>query len=139
MRHGKGYRKLGRESSNRRALLRGLVGQAIAHDGIKTSLMKAKEVRPILEKLVTLAKVDSVAARRRAASYIYEKDVVRKLFTEVAPRHFARPGGYTRILRLGRRFGDGSLMARIEFVSEDAGVNSTKGKSDILSAEAVSQ
>jgi large subunit ribosomal protein L17 len=98
------------------SLLRNLAASLIEHERIRTTEAKAKELRPFVEKLVTLGKRDSLHARRRALSILPQKDVVRKLFSEVSPRFSERPGGYTRILKLGHRQGDGASMAFIEFV-----------------------
>ena len=116
MRHRVAHRKLGRTSEHRTSLLRNLAASLIAHDRIRTTQAKAKELRPFVEKLVTLGKRDSLHARRRALSILPRKDIVRRLFTEVSPRFAERPGGYTRILKLGPRRGDGAEMAFIEFV-----------------------
>ena len=98
------------------ALLRNLAASLISHERIRTTEVKAKELRPFVEKLVTLGKRDSLHARRRALAILPQKATVKKLFGEISPRFSARPGGYTRILKLGPRQGDGALMAFIEFV-----------------------
>lgn len=98
------------------SLLRNLAASLIEHERIRTTEAKAKELRPFVEKLVTLGKRDSLHARRRALAILPQSDVVRKLFSEVSPRFSQRPGGYTRILKLGHRQGDGASMALIEFV-----------------------
>jgi len=116
MRHRVAHRKLGRTTPHRMSLLRNLAASLIQHERIRTTEAKAKELRPFVEKLVTLGKRDSLHARRRALSILPQKDVVRKLFSEVSPRFSERPGGYTRILKLGHRLGDGASMAFIEFV-----------------------
>jgi large subunit ribosomal protein L17 len=116
MRHGNGYKRLGRASAPRRALLRSLTTSLVKHERINTTLAKAKELRPIVEKMVTLGKRGDLHARRQAASYIYDKGVTHKLFADIAARFKDRPGGYLRILRRGVRFGDGAKMATIEFV-----------------------
>lgn len=116
MRHRKAHRKLGRRPSHRRALLRNLAATLIRHGHLRTTLAKAKEVRPFVERLVTLARRSDLAARRRALQVLPQKEVVRHLFSEVGPKFQTRPGGYTRILKLGPRAGDGAPMARIEFV-----------------------
>ncbi|MDE2659076.1 MAG: 50S ribosomal protein L17 [Acidobacteriota bacterium] len=116
MRHQLAHRKLGRRPSHRRALLRNLAATLIEHGHLRTTLAKAKEVRPFVERLVTLGRRSDLAARRRALQILPRKAVVRHLFSEVAPRFQERPGGYTRILKLGPRQGDGAPMARIEFV-----------------------
>ena len=116
MRHQIAHRKLGRRPSHRRALLRNLAATLIEHGHLRTTLAKAKEVRPFVERLVTLGRRSDLAARRRALQVLPRKLIVRHLFSEVAPRFQDRPGGYTRILKLGPRQGDGAPMARIEFV-----------------------
>ncbi len=117
MRHRVAHRKLGRTSEHRKALLRNLTVSLILSDGrIRTTLAKAKELRPFAEKLVTLGKKDTLHARRQALAIIPQKEAVAKLFNEISPRFAERPGGYTRILKLGTRRGDGAPMAFIEFV-----------------------
>lgn len=116
MRHRVAHRKLGRKTEHRISLLRNLAVSLIMHERIRTTLAKAKELRPFAEKLVTLGKKDSLHARRRALSIIPRKRAVAKLFNELSPRFAERPGGYTRILKLGPRRGDGAAMAFIEFV-----------------------
>ncbi len=114
--HRMGYRKLNRDSDQRKALLRGLNTELIMRGRIVTTLEKAKELRSTVEKLVTLAREDSVANRRLAAARLYGEDVVRKLFVTVGPANKTRPGGYTRIMHLGYRAGDHARRAVIEFV-----------------------
>lgn len=116
MRHRVAHRKLGRTSEHRLSLLRNLAASLIQHERVRTTEAKAKELRPFVEKLVTLGKRDSLHARRQALSILPHKDVVRRLFGEISPRFSERPGGYTRILKLGPRRGDGAPMAFIEFV-----------------------
>ena len=116
MRHRVAHRKLSRTSEHRMSLLRNLAASLIKHERVRTTEAKAKELRPFVEKLVTLGKRDSLHARRRALSILPHKDVVRRLFGEISPRFSERPGGYTRILKLGPRSGDGAPMAFIEFV-----------------------
>ena len=116
MRHRVAHRKLGRTPSHRKALLRNLAAALIEHGHLRTTLAKAREVRPFAERLVTLGRRNDLAARRRAMQILPRKEIVRHLFHEVAPRFLNRPGGYTRILKLGPRKGDGAPMARIEFV-----------------------
>jgi len=118
MRHRSGHRKLGRETAHRLALLRNLSATLIHHGHLSTTLAKAKEVRPFVERLVTLGRRSDLAARRRALRILPRRQVVAHLFSEVAPRFENRPGGYTRILKLGPRKGDGAPMARIEFVEQ---------------------
>jgi large subunit ribosomal protein L17 len=116
MRHRVAHRKLGRTTEHRRSLLRNLAASLIANGRIRTTEAKAKELRPFVEKLVTLGKRDSLHARRRALSILPRREAVQKLFGEVSPRFSQRPGGYTRILKLAHRQGDGAAMAFIEFV-----------------------
>jgi large subunit ribosomal protein L17 len=126
MRHQMAHRKLGRTSAHRNALFRNQLSSMIDKERIVTTLPKAKELRPILEKMVTMAKQDSVHTRRQAARVISDGELVTKLFEKVSPRFAERPGGYTRIIKLGPRRGDGAEMAILEFVdyklpSEPAG------------------
>ena len=116
MRHRLAHRKLNRNPDTRKALLRGLATQLIQHGRILTTLEKAKELRGVVEPLVSLARTDSVANRRLAAARLYGKEVVKVLFTKVAPANQARPGGFTRIMKLGFRPGDHARRAIIEFV-----------------------
>jgi large subunit ribosomal protein L17 len=116
MRHKKAGRKFDRAGDERKALLRGLVSDLLRHERLKTTEAKAKEIRPIAEKMITLGKDGTVHARRMAFSYVNDKDVVKKLFDDIAPRFASRPGGYTRIIKLGPRLGDGAAMAQVELV-----------------------
>lgn len=116
MRHRVSGRKFDRAGDERKALLRGLVGDLMRHERLKTTEAKAKEVRPLAEKMITLGKDGTVHARRQAFSYMNDKDVVKKLFEDIAPRFSERAGGYTRIIKLGPRHGDGALMAQLELV-----------------------
>ena len=122
-----GFNRLGRNSSHRKALHRNMVTSLIKHERIETTQAKAKEIRRTAEKLVTRAKLDSVHNRRIAAKTIFEKDVLNKLFTVVGPRFTQRPGGYTRILKLGQRKGDAAEMVILEFIPDEASATS-KGK-----------
>ena len=116
MRHGHGLRKLNRTTSHRLAMLRNMMNSLIAHEVIKTTLPKAKELRRVVEPMITLAKESSVANRRLAFNRLRDRDSVTKLFGELGPRFAARPGGYTRILKMGFRVGDNAPMALVEFV-----------------------
>ena len=116
MRHRKDHRKLSRTSSHRRALLRNLVTSLIEHERIETTLAKAKEARRVGERMITFAKRGDLHARRHVARYVHGEDNVRKLFETVAPWYETRQGGYTRILKLGRRLGDAGEMALLELV-----------------------
>jgi large subunit ribosomal protein L17 len=125
MRHGHGLRKLNRTSSHRLAMLRNMMNSLIEHEAIKTTLPKAKELRRVIEPLITLAKVATVANRRLAFSRLNDRDSVTKLFNILGPRFTNRPGGYTRILKMGFRVGDNAPMAYMELVerSESATEN----------------
>jgi large subunit ribosomal protein L17 len=112
MRHGNGLRKLNRTSSHRLAMLRNMMNSLLTHEVIKTTLPKAKELRRVVEPMITLAKEPTLANRRLA----FDRDVVVKLFDELGPRFKARPGGYTRILKMGFRVGDNAPMALVELV-----------------------
>jgi large subunit ribosomal protein L17 len=116
MRHKNGYRKLGRDSAHRRALLRNLATALVQNERISTTLPKAKELRSVVEQIITLGKKGELHHRRQAASYLFEKSAVSKVFGELAERFKERSGGYTRILRRGVRFGDGAKLATLEFV-----------------------
>ncbi|MEY3902931.1 MAG: hypothetical protein RL189_2237 [Pseudomonadota bacterium] len=118
MRHRFGYRKLNRNSTERKALLRGLATQLLTSGRIETTVERAKELRGVVEPLITLARKDSLANRRIAAARLYGSEVVSKLFKEVAPATGTRPGGFTRILKLGFRPGDHARRALIELVDE---------------------
>ena len=116
MRHGHGLRKLNRTSSHRLAMLRNMMNSLLTHEVIKTTLPKAKELRRVVEPMITLAKEPTVANRRLAFDRLRDRDVVVKLFNELGPRFKARPGGYTRILKMGFRVGDNAPMALVELV-----------------------
>ncbi|MDH5393542.1 MAG: 50S ribosomal protein L17 [Gammaproteobacteria bacterium] len=120
MRHRKSGRQLNRNSSHRIAMFRNMATSLFEHEVIKTTLPKAKELRRIVEPLITLAKTDSVANRRLAFSRLRDKEMVAKLFSDVAPRFNTRPGGYTRVLKCGFRSGDAAPMAYIELVDRGA-------------------
>jgi large subunit ribosomal protein L17 len=116
MRHRKAGRKLNRTSPHRRAMFRNMTASLIEHELIKTTLPKAKELRRVAEPLITLAKEDSVSARRLAFNRLRDRDAVGKLFSELGPRYIERPGGYLRILKCGFRAGDNAPMAYVELV-----------------------
>lgn len=116
MRHHKSGRKLNRNSSHRKAMFSNMTNSLFEHEIIKTTLPKAKELRRVAEPLITLAKKDSVANRRSAFASLRDKEMVGKLFNELAPRYKDRPGGYTRIMKCGFRSGDAAPMAYIELV-----------------------
>jgi large subunit ribosomal protein L17 len=121
VRHRRKGRKLGRDASHRKALYANMCGALFAHGRIQTTEAKAKELRPIAEKLITLARKDplNVAAQRQAVAFLRSKDSVHNLFHAVAPRFTERPGGYTRIVKLGPRLGDAAPMAYIELVDHE--------------------
>lgn len=112
-------RKLGRPTDHRLALFRNLVTDLLRHEKIITTEAKAKEVRGVAEKVITLGKRGDLNSRRRALGFVYDKKVVEKLFDELGPRYQDRPGGYTRIVKLGPRRGDGARMAQLELVAEE--------------------
>jgi large subunit ribosomal protein L17 len=116
MKHGVAGRKLGRATAHRRALYRNLVTELLKHEKIVTTEPKAKEVRGMTEKMITLGKRGGLHAYRQALSFITEKDVAEKLFTGLAPRYKERPGGYTRMVKLEPRLGDGAAMVKLELV-----------------------
>ena len=116
MRHRKSGRKLGRTSSHQRAMFRNMSASLLFHEALKTTVPKAKELRRVVEPLITLAKRDSVANRRLAFARLRDRKSVTKLFAELGPRYRVRPGGYTRILKCGFRNGDSAPMAFVELV-----------------------
>lgn len=116
MRHRKAGRRLGRDTAHRKATMKSLANALFHHNAIETGHLKAKELRRFAEPLITLSKVDTVANRRRAFAKLRDKESVSKLFATIGPAFVERPGGYTRILRLGNRVGDAAPMARIELV-----------------------
>ncbi len=111
-----GTRKLGRPTDHRIAMLRNLVTALLEHGKMETTVTRAKETRALAEKMITLAKKDTLHARRQALAFITKEDVVKKLFEEIAPKYAERNGGYTRIYKLGERRGDGAQMAILELV-----------------------
>jgi large subunit ribosomal protein L17 len=116
MRHKVSGRKFDRAGDERQSLFRGLVKDLMRHERMKTTEAKAKEVRPLAEKMITLGKNGTVPARRQAMAFLNDKDIVKKLFDDIGPRFAERPGGYTRIIKLGPRGGDGAHMAQLELV-----------------------
>jgi large subunit ribosomal protein L17 len=132
MRHGIAHRKLGRTAAHRTAMFANMSASLIKHEQIVTTLPKAKELRPFVEKLVTLAKRGDLHARRQAIAQVRDVAQVGKLFTVLGPRYKDREGGYTRVLRAGYRYGDNAPMAVIEFVDRDA---AEKGKDSGPTAE----
>lgn len=133
MRHRKSGRKLNRTSSHRKAMFANMAASLIEHEQIVTTLPKAKEIRPVVEKLVTLGKKGDLHSRRRAISKLQDVEVVRKLFDTIATRYADRHGGYLRIMRAGFRKGDNAPMAVIEFVDRDV---DARGAKDIARVEA---
>jgi large subunit ribosomal protein L17 len=116
MRHQRAGRKLGRDAAHRKALYANLTASLIEHGRIKTTVAKAKEVRPVAEEMITLGRRGDVPARRQALKFLRSQDVVHKLFSDVGPRFADRPGGYSRIVKLGPRQGDAAEMAYLELV-----------------------
>ena len=133
MRHGTGYRKLNRTHEHRRAMFANMACSLIEHEQIKTTLPKAKELRRVVEKLVTLGKRGDLHARRQAAAQLKQDAHVAKLFEIIGPRYAERQGGYTRVLKAGYRYGDMAPMAIIEFVDRDP---EAKGAADRARLEA---
>jgi large subunit ribosomal protein L17 len=136
MRHGKSGRKLNRTSSHRKAMFANMAASLIEHEQIVTTLPKAKELRPIVEKLVTLGKRGDLHARRQVAASIRDEAQTRKLFASLAPRYADRHGGYLRIMKAGFRTGDNAPMAVIEFVDRDV---DARGAADRARVEAEEQ
>jgi len=116
MRHKIAGRKLGRSSAHRKALFRNLVTDLLNHEKITSTEAKAKEIRGLAEKMITLGKKGGLTSRRKALAFILDEKIAAKVFDELAPRYAERPGGYTRIIKIGPRPGDGAPMARIELV-----------------------
>ena len=119
MRHRYAHRRLGRNSKERRALLRGLATDLLTHEHIVTTVPKAKEVRPLAEKMITLGKRDSLHARRLVQSYVMREAIAKKVFDTIAPKFADRKGGYSRIIKLGNRKGDGADLAIIELLGSE--------------------
>lgn len=139
MRHRVKSQRLGRDSAQRKALLRNLVTSFLEKERISTTHAKAKALRPIAEKMITLAKTNTLHARRQALRYIYKKDVVKKLFEDIGPRFTERPGGYTRIIKVGPRAGDGTEMALIELVGTEFKKKEKKKEKMSAKAKAAAQ
>ena len=136
MRHARGYRRLNRTHEHRKALFSNMAGSLIEHEQIKTTLPKAKELRPVVEKLITLAKRGDLHARRQAAAMLKQDKDVAKLFAVLGPRYKERQGGYTRILKAGFRYGDMAPMAIIEFVDRDVDAKGAGDRARLEAAEA---
>jgi large subunit ribosomal protein L17 len=134
MRHIKAGRRLGRKTSHREAMFRNMVTSLLTHEKITTTDAKAKEIRSVAEKMITLGKRGDLHAQRQAASYIREKSVVTKLFSAIAPRYKDRPGGYTRIVKLGIRQGDTAPISLIELVEEEMKPKKASAKATKASA-----
>ena len=139
MRHRKAGRKLNRTQSQRKALFSGLAGSLITHEQIVTTLPKAKDLRPIVEKLVTLGKRGDLHARRQAIAELRSEEIVRKLFDTLGPRYKDRAGGYTRILRAGFRYGDNAPVAVIEFVDRDPEAKGAADRARVAAEEAAEE
>ena len=136
MRHRNAGRKLNRDSAHRNAMLANLVVSLLTHEQLRTTLPKAKELRPLAEKMITLGKRGNLHARRQALSYLPDKAVVDKLFSTLSERYAGRAGGYTRVLKAGFRAGDSAAMAVIELVDRDT---SAKGAADKARSEAAAE
>ncbi len=136
MRHARGYRRLNRTHEHRKAMFANLAGSLIEHEQIKTTLPKAKELRRVVDKLVTLGKRGDLHARRRAASQLKQDVYVAKLFEVLGPRYKDRQGGYVRVLRAGFRYGDMAPMAIIEFVDRDPEAKGAADKARVAAEEA---
>src|SRR6201986_971338 len=133
MRHGNAHRKLNRKPEHRRAMFANMAASLIKHEQIVTTLPKAKDLRPIVEKLVTLGKRGDLHARRQAVAQLRDVAMVKKLFEVIGPRYKERAGGYTRVLKAGFRYGDSAAVAVIEFVDRDV---EAKGRDDRTREEA---
>ena len=130
MHHRKAGRALGRTSSHRRAMYRNMVASLVEHETIRTTLPKAKELRRVIEPLITLAKEDGVSRRRQAFDRLRNRDAVGKLFNELGPRYKDRPGGYLRILKMGFRDGDAAPMALVQLVDQPAAASAQETASE---------
>ncbi len=139
MRHASGYRKLNRTHEHRKAMFANMAGSLIEHEQIKTTLPKAKELRRIVEKLVTLAKRGDLHARRQAAARLKQDQHVARLFDVLGPRYAERAGGYVRVLRAGFRYGDMAPMAIIEFVDRDPEAKGAADRARLEAEEAVEE
>ena len=139
MRHARGYRRLNRTHEHRKALFANMAGSLIEHEQIKTTLPKAKELRPIIEKMITLAKRGDLHARRQAASKLKEDQYVTKLFDVLGPRYKDRQGGYVRVLKAGFRYGDMAPMAIIEFVDRDVDAKGAADKARVAAEDALDE
>lgn len=138
MRHNLSGRKLNRTSSHRKAMFRNLSQALIQHEQITTTLPKAKDLRPVIEKLITLGKVDSLHHRRQAMSQLQDVELVKKLLAVLGPRYANRQGGYTRIVKAGFRYGDMAPLAIIEFVDRDESAKGAVDRMRVAAEEAAS-
>ena len=139
MRHGNGYRKLNRTHEHRKAMFSNMACSLIVHEQIKTTLPKAKEMKPIIDKLITLGKRGDLHARRLAASELKQDDAVKKLMDILGPRYKDRSGGYCRVMRAGFRYGDMAPMAIIELVERDVTAKGAGDKARVAAEEAVAE
>ena len=139
MRHGSGYRRLNRTHEHRKAMFANLAGSLIEHEQIKTTLPKAKDLRRVIEKLVTLGKRGDLHARRQAASQLKQDAYVAKLFDILGPRYAERQGGYVRVLKAGFRYGDMAPMAIIEFVDRDLEAKGAGDRARVLAEETAAE
>ncbi|MEJ5220096.1 50S ribosomal protein L17 [Cognatishimia sp. D5M38] len=139
MRHARGYRRLNRTHEHRKAMFANMAGSLIEHEQIKTTLPKAKELRPIVEKLITLGKRGDLHARRQAAAQLKQDKHVAKLFEVLGPRFAERKGGYIRVLKAGFRYGDMAPMAIIEFVERDVDAKGAADKARLAEEEAAAE
>jgi len=136
MHHGKTGSKLGRSSSHKEAMLRNMVTSVIKHERIRTTDSKAKELRKVAEKMITLGKKGSLHARRQALAVVRDKDMVSKLFGELAERYRNRAGGYTRIVKTGYRYGDNAPISILEFIADEKKKEKAKPKTKTTKAKA---
>ncbi len=136
MRHARGYRRLNRTHEHRKALFANMAGSLIEHEQIKTTLPKAKELKRIADKLITLGKRGDLHARRQAASRLKQDSHVEKLFAVLGPRYAERPGGYVRVLKAGFRYGDMAPMAIVELVDRDPAAKGAADKARVAAEEA---
>jgi len=136
MRHGHGYRKLNRTHEHRKAMFANMAASLIIHEQIKTTLPKAKELRRIIDKLITLGKRGDLHARRQALAAIKQEEAVKKLFAEIGPRYAERNGGYSRVLKAGFRYGDMAPMAFIELVDRNVDAKGAGDKARVAAEEA---
>ncbi|HAB39707.1 MAG TPA: 50S ribosomal protein L17 [Rhodobacteraceae bacterium] len=139
MRHARGYRRLNRTHEHRKALFSNMAGSLIEHEQIKTTLPKAKELRPIIEKMITLAKRGDLHARRQVSSKLKEDQYVTKLFDVLGPRYAGRQGGYVRVLKAGFRYGDMAPMAIIELVDRDRDAKGAADKARVASEDSTDE